>query len=64
MVSIRSLANPEIISAQASGPRLAFEIWKLGIARKRCDMRYKNNKTDFTVDQVSPATFQTFDWAV
>jgi hypothetical protein len=38
---------------------LAFEIWNLGIACKRCNMQYKKDKIDFVVDPASPAALRT-----
>lgn len=34
---------------------LAYEVWNLGIACKRCNMQYKKNKVDFVVDQANAA---------
>jgi|GEM_PF-696168 len=38
---------------------LAYEVWNLGIACKRCNMQYKKNKVDFVVNQTDEAALQT-----
>lgn len=38
---------------------LAYEIWNLGIACKRCNMQYKRSKIDFVVDPTDGAALRT-----
>lgn len=38
---------------------LAYEVWNLGVACKRCNMQYKKNKIDFVVDPANVAALQT-----
>ncbi|PWQ87062.1 hypothetical protein DKY64_04395 [Stenotrophomonas maltophilia] len=38
---------------------LAYELWNLGIACKRCNMQYKKNKVDFVVNQMDAEALQT-----
>ncbi|MGB3899754.1 MAG: hypothetical protein WA973_14515 [Mesorhizobium sp.] len=45
--------------SRAAFKLLAYEIWNLGIACKRCNMQYKKNKVDFVVDQINAAALQT-----
>ncbi len=45
--------------ARAAFKLLAYEMWNLGTACKRCNMQYKKNKVDFVVDEVNPAALQT-----
>lgn len=37
---------------------LAYTVWNLGIACKRCNMQYKRAKIDFVIDAVTAAAFQ------
>jgi len=45
--------------SHAAYKSLAFEVWNLGIACKRCNMEYKRSKSDFVVDQNSTTALQT-----
>lgn len=45
--------------SRATFKLLAYEIWNLGIACKRCNMQYKKNKFDFLVDQADPKKFRS-----
>lgn len=38
---------------------LAYEIWNLGIACKRCNMQYKRSKVDFVIDLDDAVALQT-----
>lgn len=37
---------------------LAYTVWNLGIACKRCNMQYKRAKIDFVIDAVTATAFQ------
>jgi len=54
------IVDPEHVlpkSREAYRP-LAYTIWNLGIACKRCNMKYKRANIDFVVDAISTAAFQ------
>ena len=38
---------------------LAYEVWNLSVACKRCNMQYKKNNVDFVVNQTNEAALQT-----
>lgn len=45
--------------SRAAFKQLAYEVWNLGIACKRCNMQYKGIKIDFVIDPADMAALQT-----